>query len=164
MKYEVEIDGHKMSLDLGGQQDECDVKVDGRTYNARVARPQPGAYLMFVGERVYEARVVAAETGRLAVKLGGRLFHARVIDPKHRPPATEQSAEGRQQLSAPMPGKVVRVILSPGDEVAAGQGVLVVEAMKMQSEIKSPKAGRVLEVRVAEGDTVNAGQVLAIVE
>jgi biotin carboxyl carrier protein len=54
--------------------------------------------------------------------------------------------------------------LNPGDEVAAGQGIVVVEAMKMQNEIKSPKAGRVIEVRVVEGATVNANQVLAVVE
>jgi biotin carboxyl carrier protein len=63
-----------------------------------------------------------------------------------------------------MPGKVVRVLLAEGDEVALGQGVVVVEAMKMQNEIKSPKSGRVIEVRVVEGSTVDANQVLAIVE
>jgi biotin carboxyl carrier protein len=63
-----------------------------------------------------------------------------------------------------MPGRVVRVLLQAGDEVAAGEGVVVVEAMKMQNEIKSPKAGRVLEVRVTQGATVNANQVLAVVE
>jgi biotin carboxyl carrier protein len=63
-----------------------------------------------------------------------------------------------------MPGKVVRVLLGAGDDVAAGQGVVVVEAMKMQNEIKSPKAGRIIEVRVSEGATVNSNQVLAVVE
>jgi biotin carboxyl carrier protein len=56
------------------------------------------------------------------------------------------------------------VLLGPGDQVSAGQGVLVVEAMKMQNEIKSPKPGRVVEIRVVEGDAVNANQVLAVVE
>ena len=63
-----------------------------------------------------------------------------------------------------MPGKVVRVLLAPGNEVDAGQGVLIVEAMKMQNEIKSPKQGHVVEVRVSEGETVSANQVLAVVE
>jgi biotin carboxyl carrier protein len=61
-------------------------------------------------------------------------------------------------------GKVVRVLLKPGDEVSAGQGVIVVEAMKMQNEIKSPKACRILEICVAEGENVNNNQVLAVVE
>jgi biotin carboxyl carrier protein len=78
--------------------------------------------------------------------------------------AADHTSEGRQQLTAPMAGKVVRVLLKPNDEVAAGQGVVVVEAMKMQNEIKSPKAGRVIEIRVIEGATVTANQILAIVE
>ena len=63
-----------------------------------------------------------------------------------------------------MPGKIVRVLVSVGDEVAANQGVLIVEAMKMQNEVLSPKAGKVSEIRVAEGQTVNASETLAVIE
>jgi biotin carboxyl carrier protein len=91
------------------------------------------------------------------------LFTASIIDRKHRR-TVEHRPEGPQQLTAPMPGKVVRILLKPGDEVASGQGVVIVEAMKMQNEIKSPKAGRIREVRVAEGQNVNNKQVLAVVE
>jgi biotin carboxyl carrier protein len=73
-------------------------------------------------------------------------------------------AEGRQQITAPMPGKVVRVLLQEGDTVEAGQGLLVVEAMKMQNEIRSPKSGRVEKLFAKEGLAVNAGDVLAWVE
>jgi biotin carboxyl carrier protein len=72
-------------------------------------------------------------------------------------------AQGRQQIVAPMPGKVVRVLVSAGDEVAAGQGLLVVEAMKMQNEIRSPKQGKVERFEVQEGQAVNAGEVLCVV-
>jgi biotin carboxyl carrier protein len=63
-----------------------------------------------------------------------------------------------------MPGKVVRVLLNAGDEVASRQGVLVVEAMKMQNEVQSPKTGKIAEIKVSEGQTVNAGDVLAVIE
>jgi biotin carboxyl carrier protein len=63
-----------------------------------------------------------------------------------------------------MPGKIVRVLVSVGDEVAANQGVLIVEAMKMQNEVLAPKAGKVTEIRVVEGQTVNASETLAIIE
>ena len=63
-----------------------------------------------------------------------------------------------------MPGKVVRILKAVGDEVESGQGVLVVEAMKMQNEVQSPKHGRVAELRVSEGQTVNAGEVMAVIE
>ena len=100
----------------------------------------------------------------MRVQLRDRLFSARIIDRKHRKIGTEASAEGPQHLVAPMPGKVVKVLLQTGDEVTAGQGVVVVEAMKMQNEIKSPKTGRVIEIRVSAGATVNANQILAVVE
>jgi biotin carboxyl carrier protein len=63
-----------------------------------------------------------------------------------------------------MPGKVVRVLAAVGDSVEAGQGILVVEAMKMQNELKAPRAGRVVSVSAKEGDTVAAGEVMAEVE
>ena len=63
-----------------------------------------------------------------------------------------------------MPGKVVRFVANPGQDVEKGDGVIVVEAMKMQNELKSPKAGTLKEFRVSEGDTVSAGDVLALVE
>ena len=68
-----------------------------------------------------------------------------------------------QTLASPMPGKVVRVLVAVGDEVAAGQGLLVVEAMKMQNEMKSPRAGKVLSLAAVEGATVSAGQPLATI-
>ena len=67
-------------------------------------------------------------------------------------------------MSAPMPGKVVRILMRQGDEVEAGSGVLVVEAMKMQNEVKSPKKGTIQKILVGEGTAVNAGDVLAIVD
>jgi biotin carboxyl carrier protein len=71
---------------------------------------------------------------------------------------------GRQEIAAPMPGKVVRVLVKVGDAVEEGQGVVVVEAMKMQNEMKSPKAGTVAEVRTRADATVSAGEVLIVVE
>ena len=79
-----------------------------------------------------------------------------------RPPAP--GLEGPKKLVSPMPGKVVRVLVAAGAEVEAGQGIIVVEAMKMQNEIKSPKKGKVSKIIAAEGATVNAGEALAIVE
>jgi biotin carboxyl carrier protein len=127
-------------------------------------RPEDGAYLLFIGNEVYEARVWAEANGGLRVKLRDRIYQAKIRDRKQRRGVADHGLEGQQSLTAPMPGKVVRVLCAAGDEVTAGQGVVIVEAMKMQNEIKSPKAGRVLEVRVSKGATVTANQVLAVVE
>jgi biotin carboxyl carrier protein len=72
--------------------------------------------------------------------------------------------DGEHAVVAPMPGRVVRVLVSPGDEVAARQPVVVVEAMKMENELRSPKAGRVKDVAVTPGASVDAGRVLVVIE
>jgi biotin carboxyl carrier protein len=165
MKYKAEINGHLLSIELEELSGRVLASIDGeRRYLAEVARHEEGIYLLLIGDRVYEARVWQSGPESFCVNLRGQDFDVRVIDRKHRRSAIEQSEEGRQFLTAPMPGRVVRVLLGPGDEVKAGQGVIVVEAMKMQNEIKSPKSGRVVEVRVAEGTAVNANQVVAVVE
>ena len=98
--------------------------------------------------------------GQLQLQTVGLEFNAEVIDPRSWRGRRHGSAEaeGRQQIVAPMPGKVVRLLVKAGDAVEAGQGLLVVEAMKMQNEIRSPKSGTV--ERVVVGD---AGEVLCIV-
>jgi biotin carboxyl carrier protein len=164
MKYDVEIQGRQVAVALDGQNGRVSANVDARAYDLEVVSPEKGVYTFIAGDRVYEARVWAVKPDSMRVEIARRQFTANVIDRKHRRPVIEHGVEGRQTLVAPMPGKVVRVLLAAGDEVALGQGIVVVEAMKMQNEIKSPKSGRILEVRVAEGDTVNANQVLALVE
>jgi biotin carboxyl carrier protein len=164
MKYEVKIqDGH-VNAEIEQRGERIDADVDGRHYELKVVSPEKGVYTVFDSDRVYEARVWANDQNSLWVKIGGNQFSTMVIDRKHRRPTAEHRTEGRQNLTAPMPGKVVRVLLSQGDDVAAGQGVVVVEAMKMQNEIKSPKSGRVVEIRVTEGASVNANQILAVVD
>jgi biotin carboxyl carrier protein len=97
--------------------------------------------------------------------VGSQRFAAEVRDPRSLRSRTRAVDDhGPKKLTAPMPGKVVRILLSQGAEVEAGAGVLVVEAMKMQNEVKSPKKGTIQRIMVSEGAAVNAGDVLAIVE
>jgi biotin carboxyl carrier protein len=165
MKYEAEINGNLLSIELEESGGRVSALIDGeRRYLVEATRHEEGIYSIFVGDRVYEARVWQAGPNLFCVNLRGQDFNVSIIDRRHRRSAAATVEEGQQFLTAPMPGRVVRVLLGPGDEVKAGQGVVVVEAMKMQNEIKSPKSGRIVEVRVAEGATVNANQVVAVVE
>lgn len=164
MRYEVEIQDRQVSVEFEQRNGRVQARVATRGYDMEVVCPEAGVYTFLVDDRVYEARVWTPEPDSTRAEIRGHLFTAKIIDRKHRRTSVEQGIEGRQNLTAPMPGKVVRVLLCAGEEVALGQGVVVVEAMKMQNEIKSPKAGRVLEVRAVEGATVNANEVLAIVE
>src|SRR5437667_185485 len=120
----------------------------------RLGAPQPGL------------PVPRLPGGALKLQCGGAESPAEVFHPRAwrgRRHGTLES-EGRRQISAPMPGKVVRVLVQTGDRVEAGQGLMVVEAMKMQNEIKSPKSGVVERILVAEGQAVNSGEVLAWIE
>jgi biotin carboxyl carrier protein len=99
------------------------------------------------------------------LQTGSQEFIAEVIDPRAWTGRRHGNAEaeGRQQIVAPMPGKVVRLLVQAGDHVEVGQGLLVVEAMKMQNEIRSPKSGIVERILAKEGQPVNAGEVLCVV-
>jgi len=114
--------------------------------------------------RSYEACVEETPTG-LMVSIDGYRFAIETRDPRR---WSRKSAglgrEGVQTVASLMPGKVVRVLIAPGDEVAAGQGLVVVEAMKMQNEMKAVRSGKVRSVAAAEGATVAAGEVLATIE
>ena len=170
MKLTAEIAGAEHVLEL--RRDEgarVRATVDGRSYEVDVHEPETGIYLLMIGGQVYECRVESGEGAARAlseVHVGGAAYEVALTDPKRLRGARGAGAEasGRAQVVASMPGKVVRVMVEAGAPVAAGDGLVVVEAMKMQNELKSPKGGTVVEVRAVEGATVKAGDVLVVVE
>ncbi len=170
MKLNAEIDGEKVALEVKREGGRVVGEVGGRLYELEAREVGKGEYLLIHGGRVYECRV-GAEPGAegrsaLRVSVGAREYGVRLSDPKHLRGAGSGAGEqgGRAQVKAPMPGKVVRVLVEAGQAVESGQGLVVVEAMKMQNELKSPKSGRVAELRAEAGSTVNAGDVLVVVE
>jgi biotin carboxyl carrier protein len=99
------------------------------------------------------------------VVIDGHRFEIEVRDPRRlRRKDGWRGMEGLQDVSSPMPGKIVRILVAVGDEVKAGQGIIVMEAMKMQNEMKSPKDGKVQKILTSEGSTVNPGDTLAVIE
>jgi biotin carboxyl carrier protein len=165
MTYEVAIAGiaHRLELKQDGSRWEC--TLDGERIDVDAVAVRPEVLSLIVGGRAYEIKRerTAIDT---YIWVGVTRFAAAVRDPRswRSRRAGNAGIEGPQKLHAPMPGKVVRVLAPPGTMVAAGQGVLVIEAMKMQNELKSPKAGVVKQIAVAEGSSVTAGEVLAVVE
>jgi len=159
----LEIDGkqRRVELPVGAGDGAVDCLVDGQAVVADVRVLKPGVMSLVVEGRQY--RCVLDGDG---VVIGGRRFAFEVQDPRSLQGrrGAGAGAEGPRAVKAPMPGRVVRLLVEAGDEVAEGQGVVVIEAMKMQNELKSPKAGRVARVAVAVGDAVGSGDVLAVVE
>ena len=164
MLYDVTIDGKNYRLDLNYADGRWSCRLDGRDVEIDAILARPDVLSLRIGNTVYE---VISE--RLAndwyLWVGSTRFAAEVSDPRSlRGRARARDDHGPRKIVAPMPGRVVRLLVRAGDEVELGTGVYVVEAMKMQNEIKSPKKGTVREVLVSEGAAVNAGDVLVIVE
>lgn len=149
MKRHVQVDGKVREFDLP---------------NHSIVEAQPGVYSVVLADRSYEVRIV---TGResLQVEVNGCAIEMQLFDPRETTAgssAAEQS--GRLDVKAPMPGKVVCVLVEVGELVVPGQGLVVVEAMKMQNELKSPRTGRVTKIAACAGATVAAGEVLVTLE
>jgi biotin carboxyl carrier protein len=129
-------------------------------YEITIVEVESGLYSILADGASHEVRVEAGQ-----VTVGNRRFDYAIDDPRQwKRSGGAAGGEGRAAITAPMPGKIVRILVSPGDEVEAGQGVIVVEAMKMQNEMKSPRAGRVASIPVKENESVAAGAVLAVIE
>jgi biotin carboxyl carrier protein len=121
-------------------------------------------YSILLGTRSFEAKIDQGENG-YSVDVSGHHFEIAVRDPRRLFHGGAGVAEsGPQRLTAPMPGKIVRVLVEEGQAIEIGQGLIVVEAMKMQNEIKSPKAGVVKAIPARPGASVSAGDVLVVVE
>jgi biotin carboxyl carrier protein len=165
MKIELEIDGQIIEGEFTLSGGAAQLSFGGATREAQVSEPEPGMFTVIINDRVYRCALEVSPGGAVEVIVNGERIPVAARDKKHlRGQAGAAAASGQVKLSAPMPGKVVRVLLKAGDEVAARQGVMVVEAMKMQNEVQSPKAGKIAEIKVSEGQTVNSGEVLAVIE
>jgi biotin carboxyl carrier protein len=154
----------KLSVAIDGRAREVDLATTGDASGAQIVAVEAGVYSVLTDGRSYEARIEQSD-GYVIVFIDGHRFEIEIRDPRRWSRQTgRQGAEGRLNVTAPMPGKIVRLLVAEGDAVAAGQGILVMEAMKMQNEMKAPKAGRVVSLTAREGATVAAGDVLAAIE
>lgn len=190
MIYEVEINGRTRRVEVERDEGRYLVTVDGHRHVADVTVIN-GAFSLILGSpeggphdgldvgagvsrpgtrKSYEVAIdeQAPASGNLTVYVNGRAINAAVgTSPgswARRAHDAGAAGHGPQPVTAPMPGKVVKVLVKVGDQVAARQGVIVVEAMKMENELRAPKAGTVIEVKVTEGTSVEAGMVLAVIE
>jgi biotin carboxyl carrier protein len=164
MLYDVTIDGKKYGLDLNLADGRWSCRLDGREIEVDAVLARPNVLSLRIGNLAFEIKSERVAND-LHLWVGSTRFAAEVRDPRSlRGRMRAADDRGPKKVVAPMPGKVVRLLVQEGDEVEMGAGLAVVEAMKMQNEIKSPKKGRVQKIMATEGSAVNAGDVLAIVE
>ena len=166
MKLIVELEGveRELAMAAGTPESPCSFTIDGTEHIADVEAVGGGAYSILIADKSFEVRFETIG-GREFANVNGRRLAVAVRDPRRS--SAQRSglaAEGRQEIASPMPGKLIDVLVAAGDDVEAGQGLVVVEAMKMQNEIRSPKAGKVTALPIDKGASVTAGDVLAVVE
>jgi biotin carboxyl carrier protein len=165
LAVEVEVDGAVRRLSVERQGDGCVVHIDGRAIAVDLYEPMPGVLSLLMDGRSYRCvHAVMADEETIAV---GRQQHRIAVTDRRSLRGQRKRpgvGNGTLQIKASMPGRVARVLVAQGEQVLAHQGIIVIEAMKMQNELKTVRDGRVVELRVAAADKVTSGQVLAVIE
>lgn len=168
MKLIAELNNEKHEIVLNQNGENITAEIDGRAYELEAHEVEPNVYLLKHENKIYQIAVSPNQNPNepFSVGVGANNFEIKVSDPKRLRGAAGagEHGEGLAEIKTAMPGKVVRILVEAGAEINQGDGVIIVEAMKMQNEMKSPKNGIVKEIRVAEGATVNAGDILAVIE
>jgi biotin carboxyl carrier protein len=165
MIYEVTVGDktHRVELTRSGAEWQC--KVDDRSLPVNVAITTQGVLSLILDGHSWQVIQESSAT-ETNIIIGHERFSTTLRDPRslRSRRRDEGGGKGPKKITAPMPGKVIRILAQTGDEVQAGQGVVIIEAMKMQNELKSPKQGKLKKLHVQEGALAEAGQVLAEIE
>ena len=168
MKLRITLSNRDIDVDIRREGSHAVAEIANRRYEVDVHERGLDSWVLTWNGQVFDSRIEGhpASGKPIDVIVGTDRYSITLTDPKRLRGALSASAhsDGAIQIIAPMPGKVVQLFVEVGTEVQAEQGIVTVEAMKMQNEMKSPKAGRVVAVPVQAGATVNAGDVLAVIE
>jgi biotin carboxyl carrier protein len=166
MRYQAIVDGAGHELEIEElAANTYRVKLGDKSFDVDLRRTHGSSFLALVGNRTFDFSISAEGDDLLLISRHG-VNRVTLVDKSRRrlQAPGERVITGRVELKAMMPGRVVNVLVKPGDEVAADQGIVVVEAMKMENELKSPKAGKVVEIKVSVGQAVEKGEILAVIE
>ena len=166
MRYTAIVDGAEQVVEITPRENGYVVSIGDKLLEIDAVHLQGSAVSLLVGTRSYRCDVETHADGKVAVLVRDAVYPLEILDERKlrlRRAAGKFTLEGPQRIDAPMPGKVTRVLVKVGDEVQEGQGLVVVEAMKMENELRSPKAGKVTELHAVEGSTVESGAKLVVV-
>ena len=168
MRYEVVQGAETFSVEVHEVGPHTyDVTIgEGETVRIDAFKNPRTVYSILIGQRQYEGSVDELEGGTLDVHVGTSAFEFTAVDERRKllAGAGAMALSGRQEIRAQMPGKIVRVLVAQGDEVETDQGLLIIEAMKMENEIRSPIDGVVSELLVSDADPVDTDALMLVVE
>ncbi len=164
MIFDATVDGRSYRVEVKAGTDRYVVAIDGRPLEVDW-HPAGGAFAsLIIDGQSYEVGV-CPESGGYAVALDDAHLLVELSEgARGAGPLAKKGPSGPSRITAPMPGKIVRILAGPGQEVVLGQGLVVMEAMKMENELRAPRAGRVTELGVCEGQAVETGALLVVIE
>ncbi len=167
MRYVATLDDAEHEIDLEEiSADTFAIKFGDHRFDADLRKVGAASFSIIINGRSFDLDVARdGDTTIVASRTGSTRLT--IIDPARRRSHTsahKREVHGRVEIKAAMPGRVVAVLVAVGDVVRADQGVVTVEAMKMENELKSPKAGKVAEIKVVAGQTVEKGELLVVIE
>jgi acetyl/propionyl-CoA carboxylase alpha subunit len=164
LKFRVDVDGELLSLEIRPNGMLTAYGLNDAKGEASIQQLMPGVFSVLLNDRSIQVNVGPHQDG-FEVWVGLQRYFISLADPRDKAAdATKAGAAGPVELRAQMPGKIIKLLAEVGSTVTAGQGLIVVEAMKMQNEVKAPKDGTLTRIHVAEGATVGAGEALLVVE
>jgi biotin carboxyl carrier protein len=166
MRYTAIMGGEERLIEVTPRENGYRVVIGGRELDLDAVHLQGFALSLIAGTRSYRCDIDPGKNGQIGVLVGETVYPLEILDERRlrmRRAGGKFTLEGPQRIDAPMPGKVTRVLVKVGEQVEEGQGLVVVEAMKMENELKSPKAGKVTELHAVEGAAVESGAKLAVV-
>jgi biotin carboxyl carrier protein len=169
MSLEIRLNNRHSQVELlSRDQNRIRISVDDKTYEVDVVRVEKGIYSILLEDRSYMVELIEGESPKLFSALTAyRSFDLEIIDAETRYMLSrkgDEPVEAGNQVSSPMPGKVVKIPVKVGDKVESGETVIIVSAMKMESEYKAAHEGLIKEIHVAEGDTIEGHQPLITIE
>lgn len=163
MKITARVGDRVHEVDVERVEKDFVVEIDGESRTVNADKLEGDFYSILSGGVSYEVSVEVSGDGYI-VRHGASEQEVRFTDASRQAREMSGAKEGPQTVESIMPGKVVRVLVQEGDAVTEGQGLVVVEAMKMENEIESPKDGKITEVKVSPGQAVESGGALVVVE
>jgi len=167
MSTEININDRNALVEvLSREGDKVMISIDGKKYDADVVMVEEGVYSIIIDNKSHNIELIRTDNKNYKVNTYSKSYNVEIVDAESKYLKSRRRDDGQEEavISSPMPGKIVKILVKVGDKVKAGDTVIIVSAMKMESEYKVKKDRIIKEIKVKEGDTIQAEQALVVIE
>ena len=167
MSTEININDRNALVEvLSREGDKVRISIDGKKYDADVVMVEEGVYSIIIDNKSHNIELIRTDNKNYKVNTYSKSYDVEIVDAESKYLKSRRRDDGDEEavMSSPMPGKIVKILVKVGDKVKAGDTVIIVSAMKMESEYKVKKDRIIKDIKVKEGDTIQADQPLVVIE